>query len=569
VVTTERRYKDKVYRSHLLRRSYRDGGKVKKETVANLTALGDEVVGLIRDALRGHQLGRLDDAFEVTRSRRHGDVQAVRTAMKRLGFDQLIGTRPSPKRELVVAMIAARILDPQSKLATTRNLSSTTLPEVLGLEDVNEDDLYEAMDWLLACQSRIEKKLAARHLREDGLALYDLSSSYFEGHTCPLAALGHNRDGKKGTLQVNYGLLTDDRGCPVAVSVFAGNTSDPKTLLPQITKVREDFGIARFAIAGDRGMITQKQIDALRDIEGIDWITALRSDAIRKLANAGAVQMGLFDERGLFELTHPDFPGERLVACRNPDLARRRAGKRQSLLDATTAELQKVQRMVQRGRLREADKIGVRVGKVVNKYKVAKHFTLTIDDDSFHFELKRDAIEAEAALDGIYVVRTSLPRDRIDTDDIVRNYKRLTQVERAFRSFKTMDLHVRPIHHHLERRVRAHIFLCMLAYYVRWHMAEAWRPLLFADEDQAAKARRDPVAAARRSDTAMHKVCTQRTNHGVPVHSFRTLLAALGTVVRNTCRRRGASLDEATFHLDTVPTATQKLALDLLKDISL
>lgn len=569
VVTTERRYKDKLYRSHLLRRSYRERGKVKKETVANLTALGDHVVGLIRDALRGRHVGRLDEAFEVTRSRRHGDIRAVRTAMKQLGFDQLVATRSSRERNLVVAMIAARIVDPQTKLATIRSWSNTTLPEVLDIEDANEDDLYEAMDWLLTRQSRIEKKLATRHLHEDGLALYDLSSSYFEGHACPLAALGHNRDRKKGKIQVNYGLLTDERGCPVAVSVFPGNTSDTKTLLPQITKMRDNFGIERFVIVGDRGMITQKQIDALCDVDGVDWITALRSEAIRKLVKAGAVQMGLFDERNLFEVTHPDFPGERLVACRNPDLARRRANKRQALLDATELELQKVRGMAGRGRVKGRDKIGVRVGKVINKYKVAKHFTITITDDSFLFECDRHSINAEAALDGIYVVRTSLHNDRIETDEIVRCYKRLTQVERAFRSLKTMDLHIRPIHHHLERRVRAHIFLCMLAYYVKWHMSEAWRQLLFSDDEQAAKATRDPVAAARRSDSALHKVSTKRTDQGAPAHSFQTLLAELGTVVRNTCRRPGANDDEASFHLDTAPTPTQQQAFDLLQSISL
>ena len=329
-----------------------------------------------------------------------------------------------------------------------------------------EDELYTAMDWVLTRQPRIEKTLAARHLHNDGMALYDLSSSYFEGSTCPLAARGRNRDGKKGTLQVNYGLLTDRRGVPVAVSVFKGNTGDPTTLLPQVDTVRKDFGLERVVLVGDRGMITQKQVDALRTIDGIDWITALRPEAIRRLVDGGTLQMGLFDERNLFELTHPDFPGERLVACRNPELATRRAHTRTSVLDATVNELEKVRRMVGRGRLRGQDGIGVCVGKVVNKYKVAKHVRLTIEDARFDFDIDTDRVAAEAALDGIYVLRTSLPEERITAEETVRSYTRLTQVERAFRSLKTVDLQIRPIHHRLEHRVRAHIFVCMLAYYV-------------------------------------------------------------------------------------------------------
>ena len=371
-------------------------------------------------------------------------------------------------------MIAARILEPDSKLAPTRGWHVTTLPEILGVSDADEDDLYDAMDWLLQHQDRIEAKLAARHFGNDAMALYDLSSSCIEGVTCPLAALGHNRDGKKGKLQVNYGLLTNVAGIPISISVFKGNTGDTQTLLPQVNKVRERFAVERFVLVGGRGMITQKQVDALRDIEGIDWIAALRPEAINKLFDSGSLQMDLFDERNLFELTHPDFPGERLLACRNPQLTKRRTEKRTSLLEATRQELDKVRRMVARGRLRGKARIGVRVGKVVNKYQVAKHFQLDIRDDGFDFEIDSEKVTQEAALDGVYVVRTSLAAERLSADDAVRSYKRLSQVERAFRSLKTVDLEARPIRHRCENRVRAHFLLCMLAYYVQGHMPEAW-----------------------------------------------------------------------------------------------
>jgi transposase len=407
--------------------------------------------------------------------------------MRRLEFATLIATRPSRERDLILAMVAARILEPSSKLATTRVWHTTTLAEECGVSDATEDDLYSAMDWLLERQQRIEHKLAARHLDEQSLALYDLTSSYFEGVACPLAALGHNRDGKNGKLQVNYGLLTDSRGCPVSVSVYPGNTGDTETVMAQVKKIRDDFGIHSLVLVGDRGMISQKQIDQIRQFGDIDWITALKTGEIRTLLEKDAIQMGLFDECNLFELTDPEFPGERLMACRNPLMAKRRAHKRQSLLDATTREFETVQRMVARGQLKSADKIGVRVGRVANKYNVAKHFKLEIQDDRFTFHLLSDKIAAEAALDGIYVIRTSLGPERLSTEDTVRSYKLLSNVERAFRSLKTVDLKVRPIFHRLETRVRAHIFLCMLAYYVQWHMLEAWRELLFSDEDQEAK----------------------------------------------------------------------------------
>jgi transposase len=551
----------------LLREGYRDGGKVRTRTLANLSKLPPEAIAALRQVLKGDTLIKAGDAFEAITSQHHGHVRAVLDAMQRLGFAQLIASRPSRQRNLVVAMVAARLLEPDSKLGTTRWWHLTTLPESLGVADATEDDLYAAMDWLLERQPRIEKKLATRHLHNDGMALYDLSSSYFEGVTCPLAALGHNRDGKKGKLQVNYGLLTNTRGIPVAVSVFKGNTGDPKTLLPQVDTVRNDFGIERFVLVGDRGMIAQKQVDALRELDGIGWIAALRPEAIRKLLDGGALQLGLFDERDLFELTHPDFPGERLVACRNPELAKRRAHKRTSLIEATVKELETVRRMVERGRLRGQDDIGVRVGKVVNKYKVAKHFKLTIEADRFDFAIDPDKVAAEAALDGIYVIRTSLPEEQMSAEDTVRSYKRLTLVERAFRSFKTLDLELRPIHHRLEHRVRSHIFLCMLAYYVLWHMVQAWRPLLFCDEDQAAKKTRDPVAPAKRSAAALRKAHFKTLDDGSEVHSFQTLLKLLSAIVRNVCRVPGAPPETPTFDVVTTPSTKQQRAYQLLQTI--
>lgn len=639
----------------LLRESYREDGKVKSRTLANLSKLPPEAIQALRLILKGEKLVQAGESFEITASLHHGHVQAVLETMRRLGFAKLVAARASRERDLVVAMVAARILLPESKLATTRAWQITTLPSALGVSDADEDDLYGAMDWLLDHQQTIEKKLATRHLEEGCLGLYDLTSSYFEGLTCPLAKRGHNRDGKKGKLQVNYGLLTDGRGCPVSVSVFEGNTGDPETLLTQVEKARDQFGLKSLVLVGDRGMITQKQVDGLRAIEDLEWITALRPGAIGKLVRDGAVQLGLFDERNLFELTHPDFPGERLVACRNPPLARRRAEKRKELLAATTRELEKVRRMVEqdrvrgqseiarrlrtilsgykigkhysceihdngfecavdrhkilaevenadrasaeviekrqarlqrhfnaieqkleklrsrieRGRLHGKHNIGLRIGKVLNKYRVGKHFRLDILDDQFSFEIDQEKVVAEAALDGIYVVRTSVPEERLTAADAVRSYKLLGQVERAFRTFKSLDLQVRPIRHRLENRVRAHIFLCMLAYYVQWHMIQAWRPLLFADEEQTAKKTRDPVAPAKRSASAMRKVHTKKLEDGSNVHSFRSLLTLLTGIVRNVCCLEGESIETATFEITTTPNAKQQQALDLLKSISL
>ena len=571
VVTTKRHYKGRTYTAHLLRRSYREDGKVKNETVGNLSHLPDHVVEFVRRALKGEILASVQDLFEVVRSPAHGSVQAVLTAIRRLGIETLIGTRPSRERRLVVAMVAARILNPLSKLATTRWWHGTTLPEQVQVADATEDDLYDAMDWLLKRQPRIEKKLADRHLSEKGLVLCDLTSSYFEGVTCPLAALGKNRDGKKGKLQVNYGLLTDRGGRPIAVSVHPGNTGDPTTFLPQVDKLRDSFGIQSMVLVGDRGMITQTQIDVLKKLEGIDWITALKTEGLRRLMEDDCLQMGLFDERNLFELTHPDFSGERLVACRNPALAELRTAKRKSLLEATAREFEKVRRMVLRGRLKNKSEaeIGVRVGKVVNKFKVAKHFHLDIKKGRFEYHVLDEQVAAEAALDGIYVIRTSLPKGRLSADDTVRSYKLLSQVERAFLTLKTIGLKVRPIRHRKERRVRAHIFLCMLAYYVQWHLQEAWRELLFSDEDQDAKKTRDPVAPAKRSNEALRKVHERTLADGTPAHSFQTLLDELGGIVRNVCRRSNAPEDEPTFTMTTTPNPKQQRALDLVASISL
>jgi hypothetical protein len=569
VVTTTRKYKDKVYRTHLLRRSYREGNTVKNETLGNLSHLPEPLIDIIRRSLQGEIFVPLAQAFECVRSRDHGHVHAVTLAMQRLGLASTIASKPCRERDLVLAMVVARIVSPHTKLATTRWWHTTTLAEDFGVPDATADDLYAAMDWLLERQHTIEKKLAARHLSPGALVLYDLSSSYFEGTCCPLAKLGHNRDGKSGLLQVNYGLLTDARGCPVAVSVHEGNVADSQTLMPAVQRLREDFGVEQLVMVGDRGMISSKAIAELREIDAVDWITALKTVSIRALVEQGQLQLGLFDERNLIELSAPEYPGERLVACRNPELAKLRAHKRESLLAATERNLGKIKARVDAGKLAGADEIGVRVGKVVNQYKVAKHFELSIGERGFSFARKLDAIAAEAALDGIYIIRTSVSEQQMTAADCVRNYKSLANVERAFRSLKTIDLKVRPIHHRKPDRVRAHIFLCMLAYYVEWHMREAWRELMFADTDQQAKATRDPVAPAQRSASAQAKAATHTLTDGTPAHSFATLMAALATIVRNTCRAPHAGPHAPTFDLTTTADLQQQRALDLIKAIQL
>jgi hypothetical protein len=555
--------------TYLLRESYREGKKVRKRTIANLSALSDEQIEAIRAVLAGHTVRPVEELWQTTRSRSHGAVRAVRVAMQRLGFESLIASRPGPERDAVCAMVAARIVAPHTKLATTRWWHTTTLAEEYGVADRDETDLYAAMDWLLERQKPIEKKLSARHLSEGALALYDLSSSYFEGNSCPLAKIGYSRDGKRNTPQVNYGLLTTRTGCPVAISVYEGNTADASTLMPQVDQLRKQFGLERLVLVGDRGMISHKAIGELRHLDGLAWITALKSSQIRAFVQGGDLQLGLFDERNLFEFSHPDFPSERLVACRNAELGRLRAHKREALLAATEQELKKVQTRIENGSLAGRDKIGVRVGKVVNKYKVGKHFALSIEESGFTFKRLDKQIAAEVALDGLYVIRTSVPKKQMSSAEAVRNYKALAEVERAFRAMKTIDLHIRPIHHRLENRVRAHIFLCMLAYYVEWHMREAWRELMFAEEDLERKKYRDPVAAAERSEAALEKVATRKLKDGSLVHSFRTLLEDLSTIVRNTCEARVGNKGGSTFQMTTLPNPAQQLALNLLQEIAM
>ncbi len=553
----------------LLRESVREGNKITKRTLANLSSLSIEQAEAIRAVLKGQTMAPVEEVFEVVRSRSHGGVQAIGSAMKRLRLATLLDRKRSPERDRVLAMIASRVLNPQSKLATARSWEHSTLGEWFGVEEADEDELYGAMDWLLERQEAIERRLAKRHLSEGARALYDLSSSYVEGVCCPLAKRGYSRDGKKGKLQVNYGLLTDARGCPVSLSVFEGNTSDSVTLLEQVDKLQSAFALNEVILVGDRGMISQKQVDALGEYEGVRWITALKSGAIRKLLNAGAIQMDLFDERNLAEVVHEDFPGERLIVCRNPQLAKLRTHKRRELLAATCDELAVVQRMVAGGRLKDKEKIGVRVGRVLNKYKMAKHFILQIDTAHFAFEIDELQVAEEAALDGLYVIRTSVPAEQLSDEAAVRHYKDLSQVEAAFRRLKSNDLEIRPIRHYSDKRVRAHLFLCMLAYYVQWHMNEAWRSLLFADEDLQRRAQRDPVAPASRSDSAQEKLTSKRLSDTSPAHSFRTLLNELATLVRNTCRRKNTEAQEAGFQLDTRPNTKQQEALRLIDAIRL
>jgi hypothetical protein len=559
VATTRRHYKDRVYETHLLRRSYREGGKVKTETVGNISHLPPELIELVRRGLAGERFLPAS-GFEIRRSVPHGHVAAVLGALRAIGLERLIDPRRSRERDLVVGMLVARLIKPASKLATARGLGATTLGATLGITGASEDELYGALDWLGARQDRIETRLAARHLSPGGLVYYDLSSSYLEGSHCPLAHLGYSRDGKKGTLQIEYGLLTDPEGRPVAVAVVPGNTGDPATVPATVETLRTRFGLERIILVGDRGMLTSARIETVR-AAGFDWISALRGPAIRTLAQDGALQLGLFDERNLAEISHPDFPGERLVVCRNPALAVERARKRIELLAATEAALGKVVARVEAGRLHGAARIGIAVGRVIDRFKMAKHFELLIGDDHLGVSRRTDAIAAEAALDGLYILRTSVPAERLDAPDVVRAYKRLSRVERAFRGLKAADLAIRPIRHWTEGRVRAHVFLCMLAYYVAWHIERAWAPLLFRDEEPADLP--DPVAPARRSDAALVKARTHTLADGTPVHSVRTLLAELATLTRNLVVPPGAP-DEAAFEITATPTLLQARAFALL-----
>ncbi|MGH9052673.1 MAG: IS1634 family transposase [Acidimicrobiia bacterium] len=515
----------------LLRESYREGGKVKKRTLANLSSWPEEQVEALRAVLRGEPMVPQADAFEVRRSLPHGDAAAVWTMARRLGFPALLGP-PSRERDLAMALLCARVIRPASKLATTRWWGDTTLGWDLGGERADTDAVYAAMDWLGGRQEAIQERLAGRHLEPGGLVLFDVSSSWMEGRTCPLAAFGHPRDGRRGKPQITYGVVTNREGCPVAVEVFAGNTADPRAFTEVVGKVRERFGLWEVVMVGDRGMVTQARIDALRDHEGMGWITALRAPAIKALAReSGPLQLSLFDEGNLAEITHPDYPGERLVACRNPLLAEDRARTRAELLWATEAELDKIRATVEAGRLRDPAKIGVRVGKKVNRYKVAKHFDWEIGEGHFSYRRQEEAIATEAALDGVYLIRTSVGAGDLSAQEVVEAYKSLSWVEQLFRSLKTVDLDIRPIHHRLAQRVRAHVFLCLLAAYLVWHLRRAWAPLTFADEEPPP--RTDPVARAERSAGARTKASRQKTPDGRPVHSFRSLLDHLATLTRN------------------------------------
>jgi len=555
----------------LLRESHRQGGKVRKRTLANLTHWPPDVVEGLRRLLKGGKVVVGLGDFEIVRSLPHGHVAATLGILRKVGLEKLIAPRRSRQRDLVVAMIVARIIDPRSKLATARGVSGetafTSLGEVLGVVGADANDLYAAMDWLLARQDRIEQALGKRHLRDGTLVLYDVTSTYFEGRSCPLARFGHSRDGKRDKLQIVFGLLCDVQGRPVAVEVFEGNVADPATLASQVRKIRQRFGIQRVVLVGDRGMITEARIrEDLQGIEGLDWITALRAPAIRQLVAEGSLQPSLFDERDLAEITSPTYPNQRLVVCRNPLLADERRRKRQELLTATEKQLAKIAAAVERDRrpLRGADKIGLRVGKFLDRFKVGKHFRIEITDTSLAYERDEAKIAAEAALDGFYVVRSSLPQGTLEPGQLVGAYKGLSKAERAFRRLKTVDLHVRPIHHHLSDRVRAHVLLCMLAYYVQWHMRQALAPILFDDDDPAAgeALRESPVAPAKRSPRAQRKAACKRTERDEPVHSFQTLLADLATIAKN---RIQANLPGAEpFEKITRPTVLQQRALSLL-----
>ena len=558
----------------LLRESFREDGKVKTRTLANLSHLDSQQIQALRFALAGSLPAAgspLPDSFLISRSLPHGHAAAVLGCLRNLQLDSILDPQPSHERDLVLAMIVARVLDPASKLATARGLHSDTLHSSLGqllqVDSADESELYQAMDWLLPRQPLIEQQLAQRQLAHGGLVLYDLTSTYFEGRHCPLAKLGHSRDDKSGNPQIVFGLLTNAQGCPVAVEVFVGNTADPKTVAAQVQKLRQRFGLSDVVLVGDRGMITSARIrQDLPASYGIQWISALRANQIQKLAKDGQLQMSLFDKTDLVEIAHPDFPGERLIACFNPLLAEERSRKRPDLLAATEKQLEKIAAATKRAKrpLHGKHNIGLRAGKILNRYKMGKHFQLHIEENSFNYQRKTANIEREQSLDGIYVIRTSVNKEALSGQEVVASYKSLSGVERAFRSLKTVDLHVRPIHHRLPDRVRAHILLCMLAYYVEWNMRRLLAPLLFDDHDkpQAQAARTSIVAPAQRSETAQRKARTKQTSDGLKVHSFQTLLADLATIVKNRIQPQDKRI--AAFHMLTTPTAIQQRAFDLL-----
>jgi transposase len=570
VAKIERKHGGRTYVSYLLRQSYRHDGKVKHRTLGNLSHLPGHLIELVSRSLQGQAFLAADEAVRTLHSKPHGHVEAILTTFAQLDLEGLLASRPSRQRSLVLALIAQRLLFPCSKLASLRHWQSTTLADELEVGDANTTELYQALDWLLDRQQHIERKLAKRHLHEGGFVLYDVSTSYYEGRHCPLAQYGHDRDGKKGLPIIVYGLLTDACGRPVAVDVYPGNTGDPTTVPDQIVKVRDKFALRRVILVGDRGMLTSVQIDTLRQYPGLGWISALRSEAIAALIEDGLLVRDAFKEVTLAEIASPDFPGERLIACYNPELARQRSDKRQRLLEATQVDLAKLAQQVQRRTKKplSAADIGVKAGKVINRHKMAKHFKLEIADGSFSWERDAEAIKREEQLDGIYVIRTSEKAEDVQAAECVRTYKSLALVERAFRCLKGLDLLVRPIRHRLEPRVRAHVLLCMLAYYVEWHMRKALKPLLYEDEElQEHRRSRDPVKPAKASESAEAKKKTHKTAEGFVVHDFRSLLAHLGT--RSLVSYEiAAGCSKTTFHQLSQPDEIQAEALRLLQNLT-
>jgi transposase len=571
VATITRQYKGKTYVTHLLRHTFREDGKVKHLTIGNLSDLPDDLIQVIKKRLAGEPLPSENDDFQIVRSLPHGHVAAVLGTLKKIGLDRLISSKPCREAQLVLAMIVLRIIAPGSKLANLTSLQPETaehsLADELQLQDIETPELYEAMDWLLKRQTRIENKLAKKHLEDGTLVLYDVSSSYYTGRQSELIKMGYSRDGKPGRPQIVYGLLCAPDGCPVAIEVFSGNTADPTTFTAQVNKIRRRFGITRVVLVGDRGMITSKRIkEDLRDVEGLDWITALRNDSIKKLVEHDTIQLSLFDERDLAEVTSSDYPDERLIVCRNPLLADERARKRKELLKSAEKKLDAVVKAVSRNKqpLRGKDKIGLRVGRDLKSTKMQKHFELMIEDDSFCYQRRDEQIAKEAALDGLYVVRTSLSQETLSAESTVAAYKDLSQVEWAFRSLKSMDLKVRPIFHWKDDRIRSHVFLCFLAYYVEWYLRGALAELLFDDhEREAAEAMRESVVSpAPRSDAAKRKETERRTVEGFPVQSFQCLLKDLATLCKN--RVRWDSSAELEFERVTLPTELQRRVFEIL-----
>jgi Transposase DDE domain len=561
VAKITRRHGDREYSSHLVRRSYREGGRVRHETIANVSKLPPEAIEALTRALRGEALMSAAEALTLERSLPAGHVECVLAGAGRLGLARLLDRSPSRERDLALAMICQRVICPGSKLETTRLLSQSTLACELGVEGADPDELYAAMDWLSERQERIESRLAARHLKGATLVLYDLSSSYFEGRRCPLAKLGYSRDGKRGTLQITYGLLCDPDGRPIAVEVFEGNTTDSQTVAAQIVKLKQRFGLGSVIVVCDRGMVTKANVAAMGEAEGIGWITALKAPQVKRLVTKGDLQLSLFDEANLAEISSDEFPGERLVVCRNPLVAAERTRKRSELLAATERGLAEIRERVEAGTLTGAAEIGLAVGPALKRYRMRKHFEIVIADDRLTFSRKEAQIEAEAALDGFYVLRTSAPTEQLATEEVVRSYKQLKEVERAFRTFKG-PLEIRPIGHRLEDRVRAHVFICMLSYYLAWHLREAWAELLFKDECPPTPT--DPVAKASRSIAATEKAQTKRTaDHGL-CHSFESLISELGLRVRNTIHLAGS---HASFEQLTEPSTLQARALELIASV--